>query len=145
MTWSRTTVPLPGNISSLSLATTSRKCLRAIWVWRTWASRSAAGGRSRDGPRGRGEDGEPARDPARDPALAPDPPGDRICDRIPRKSSLKERARRASRLPRDFPPGESPANKKISKWKLCSRKVKWYCFNVVQTTLSIPTAERPGT
>jgi len=42
-----------------------------------------------------GEWGDPAR------CVFP-PPGDRICDKISRKSSLKERARRASFPPRGF-------------------------------------------
>lgn len=38
-----------------------------------------------------------------------EPPDERICDIISRKSSLKDLARRANRLPRDLPQtGESP-------------------------------------
>lgn len=43
-----------------------------------------------------------------DPERAPELPDERICDIISRKSSLKDLARRAKRLPRDLPQtGES--------------------------------------
>jgi hypothetical protein len=115
VTVSSTTVPLPGSISSLFLETTSRKWRSASCTWRTWTWRSRRGFLSSCSaavPRGSrgvlGEEGETALvAPALPPPPPTPPPGERICESFSRKSSLKERARRANLPPRAFPAGRS--------------------------------------
>jgi len=121
VTVSRTIVPFPGSISSFFLDTTSRKWSSASWTCRTWMCRSRRGFLSRVLPgslqpgtllsRGvRGDEGEAALVPVPLPPPPPPPPppplplpGERMWESFSRKSSLKERARRASLPPRAFP------------------------------------------
>jgi len=108
---SRTIVPFPGSISSFFLDTTSRKWSSASCTCRTWMCRSRRGFLSRVPAslepgaflsRGvRGDEGEAALVAA--PLPPPPPPPERMWESFSRKSSLKERARRASLPPRAFP------------------------------------------
>lgn len=114
--WSRMMVPFPGSISSFFFNTTSLKWSSASCTCRTWMCRSRRGFLSRVASvhpgallsRGvRGEEGEAALVAA---PLPPPPlplPGERMWESFSRKSSLNERARRASLPPRAFPPDRS--------------------------------------
>lgn len=129
VTVSRTMVPLPGSISSFFFDTTSRKWSSASCTCRTWICRSRRGFLSRvvapsvqPGAllsRGvRGEEGEAALVAA---PLPPPPlplPGERMWESFSRKSSLKERARRASLPPRAFPLERSSTSVTDNKQKI---------------------------
>lgn len=120
-------MPFPGSISSFFFNTTSLKWSSASCTCRTWMCRSRRGFLSRVASahpgallsRGvRGEEGEAALVAA---PLPPPPlplPGERMWESFSRKSSLNERARRASLPPRAFPPDRSSTSD--SEFQECS-------------------------